>query len=175
LKNYPKSAFLMPVDEMRVHLQRIRDVDFEPAAYAERGYVLRRSIRTDGFRIQAFKLNEIHSVKYRQLSPDKLPCRFTSTLGGTDYFVTEIQNIVSTKQDVARLWDCEPKCIKILGVDLGQAFVVRASAILPPCKQPSVEHGQDTDDASMTPSQPYIDDAEESGADMVEQLLPRFF
>ncbi|KAF9115229.1 hypothetical protein BGX30_006373, partial [Mortierella sp. GBA39] len=166
-----------PVDEVRVHLQRIRGVDFEPAAYAERGYVLRGSIRTDGFRIQtlAFNLNELHSVKYRQLSPDKLPCRLTSTLGGTDYFLTEIRNVVSTKQDIARLWDCEPKSIKILGIDLGQAFVVGASAALPPCKQPSLEHGQDTDDASMTPSQQYTDDAEESGADMVDQPLPRFF
>ncbi|KAI7815735.1 hypothetical protein BC939DRAFT_509019 [Gamsiella multidivaricata] len=42
-----------------------------------------------------------------------------------------VRNVVKTKQDVAVLWDCEPEKIKILGLDLGQAFVVGASALLP--------------------------------------------
>ncbi|KAK5823077.1 hypothetical protein F5H01DRAFT_129602 [Linnemannia elongata] len=105
LKNYSRSTFLMPLEEMRGHLLNIRENNFEPASYTGKGYVLRGSIRTDGFRLQvlAFKSNELHSVKYRRLSAEKLPCRLTSTVGGTDYFLTEIRNIVSTEQDVARL------------------------------------------------------------------------
>ncbi|OAQ23443.1 hypothetical protein K457DRAFT_1052320 [Linnemannia elongata AG-77] len=115
LRNYSRSTFLMPLEEMRGHLLNIRENNFEPASYTGKGYVLRGSIRTDGFRLQvlAFKLNELHSVKYRRLSAEKLPCRLTSTVGGTDYFLTEIRNIVSTKQDVARLWSCDPESIKI--------------------------------------------------------------
>ncbi|KAK3844875.1 MAG: hypothetical protein J3R72DRAFT_57815 [Linnemannia gamsii] len=79
----------------------------------------------------AFKLNELHSVKYRQLPADRLPNRLTSTVAGTDYFLTEIRNVVSTPQDIVDLWGCDPKQIKILGIDLGQAFVVGASALLP--------------------------------------------
>ncbi|KAI7825628.1 hypothetical protein BC939DRAFT_121676 [Gamsiella multidivaricata] len=60
-----------------------------------------------------------------------LPSRITSTVGGVDYYLTEVRNVVKTKQDVAVLWDCEPEKIKILGLDLGQAFVVGASALLP--------------------------------------------
>ncbi|KAF9079119.1 hypothetical protein BGX23_005020, partial [Mortierella sp. AD031] len=114
----------MPLEEMRSHLRNIRDDNFEPTSYTEKGYALRGSIRTDGFRLQvlAFKLNELHSVKYRRLPVDKLPSRLTSIVGGTDYFLTEIRNIVSTKQDVTQLWSCDPKSIKILGIDLGQAF-----------------------------------------------------
>jgi hypothetical protein len=45
--------------------------------------------------------------------------------------LTEIRNIVKTKQDVKSLWGCKPEKIKILGIDLGQACVVGASALLP--------------------------------------------
>ncbi|KAF9536692.1 hypothetical protein EC957_009988 [Mortierella hygrophila] len=146
LKNYSRSTFLMPLNDMKSHLQNIRADDFEPTSYTEKGYVLRGLIRTDGFRLHllAFKLNELHSVKYRRLPADKLPSRLTSTVGGTDYFLTEIRNIVSTKQDVTQLWSCDPKSIKILGIDLGQAFVVGASAILPTREQPNVEQGQES-------------------------------
>ncbi|KAG0299834.1 hypothetical protein BGZ97_003517, partial [Linnemannia gamsii] len=151
LKNYSRSTFLMPLEEMRDHLLRIRDKDFVPANYTEKGYVLRGSIRTDGFRLQvlAFKLNELHSVKYRRFPAEKLPCRLTTTLGGTDYFLTEIRNLVSTKQDVTRLWGNDPESVKILGIDLGQAFVVGASAILPPRKKPNVKQDQEPDGAAM--------------------------
>ncbi|KAF9110577.1 hypothetical protein BGX27_006156 [Mortierella sp. AM989] len=158
----------MSVEEMRSHVQSIRAEDFKPTFYTKKGYVLRGSIRTDGFRLQvlAFKLNELHSVKYRRLPADKLPCRLTSTIGGTDYFLTEIRNVVSTKQDVARLWSCDPKSIKILGIDLGQAFVVGASAILPPREQPSVEQKQDPD-VGMESLLSDIEEADESS--------PKFF
>ncbi|KAF9914560.1 hypothetical protein FBU30_002496, partial [Linnemannia zychae] len=101
------STFLMTFDETRSHLQNIRNDSFEPASYSERGYVMRGSIRTDGFRLQvlAFKLNELHSVKYRRLPEEKLPSRLLSTVGGTDYFLTEVRNVVSTKNDVAQLWN----------------------------------------------------------------------
>ncbi|KAF9323508.1 hypothetical protein BGZ91_003538 [Linnemannia elongata] len=144
LRNYSRTTFLMPIEEMRAHLHHIRADSFQPATYAGRGYVLRGSIRTDGCRLQAiaFKLNELHYVKYRRLHPDRLltgATRLQSTLGGTDYFLTEIRNVLETKQDVEDLWGCDPRLIKVLGIDLGQAFVVGASAILPPSEQPSVE------------------------------------
>ncbi|KAG9066255.1 hypothetical protein KI688_001476 [Linnemannia hyalina] len=47
------------------------------------------------------------------------------------------------RQDVTQLWSCDPKSIKILGIDLGQAFVVGASAILPTREQLNVEQGQE--------------------------------
>ncbi|KAF9103742.1 hypothetical protein BGX30_009127, partial [Mortierella sp. GBA39] len=91
----------MSAEEMRSHLRRIRQDDFRPKEYTEKGYVLRGSFRTDGFRIQVlgFKMKELHSVKFRQLPLEKLPLRLTSTIGGTDYYLTEIRNVVSTKQD----------------------------------------------------------------------------
>ncbi|KAG9060891.1 hypothetical protein KI688_007847 [Linnemannia hyalina] len=133
LRSYSRSTRLMPLEDTRRHIQQIRHADFQPTSYTDKGYVLHGSIRTDGFRLQliAFKMNELHSVKYRQLPADRLPNRLTSTVAGTDYFLTEIRNVVSTPQDVVDLWGCDPKRIKILGIDLGQAFVVGASALLP--------------------------------------------
>ena len=133
LRSYSRSTRLMPLEDMRQHIQQIRQIDFQPATYTGKGYVLRGSIRTDGFRLQliAFKLNELYSVKYRQLPADRLPNRLISTVAGTDYFLTEIRNVVSTPQDIVNLWGYNPKRIKILGIDLGQAFMVGASALLP--------------------------------------------
>ncbi|KAG9322616.1 hypothetical protein KVV02_002319 [Mortierella alpina] len=76
-------------------------------------------------------MNELNSVKYRRLPHNVLPNRLTSTVGGVDYYLTEVRNIVRTPQDVATLWGCAPDEIKILGIDLGQACVVGASALLP--------------------------------------------
>ncbi|KAG0197548.1 hypothetical protein BGX33_000520, partial [Mortierella sp. NVP41] len=179
LRNFSRSTFMMPLEEMRAHLQRIRAESFQPAAYAGRGYVLRGSIRTDGFRLQAiaFKLNELHCVKYRRLRPDKLPSgtsRLTSTLGGTDYFLTEIRNVVTTQQDVADLWGCNPHRIKVLGIDLGQAFVVGASAILPPPGQPSIDDGQDSSDSIME-LPPSDEDIEGNRASETEKPPPKYF
>ncbi|KAF9334379.1 hypothetical protein BG006_002280 [Podila minutissima] len=54
------------------------------------------------------------------------------TVGGVDYYLAEIRNIVKTQDDVSRLWpNCDPKDIQILGFDLGQAFVAGVSALLP--------------------------------------------
>ncbi|KAI8597228.1 hypothetical protein EDD21DRAFT_437411 [Dissophora ornata] len=133
LKEYRAKTSVMPLDKMKQHIRAIRDDSFEPMSYKERDHVLRGSIRTDGFRLQltAFKLNELNAVKYRRLPVEKLPPRITSTLAGTDYFLTEIRNIVKIKQDVSDLWDCDPERIKVLGLDLGQAFVIGASALLP--------------------------------------------
>jgi hypothetical protein len=57
--------------------------------------------------------------------------RLASVKRVTDYFLTEIRSIVKTKEDVAQLWlNCRPEDIKILGLDLGQACIVGASALL---------------------------------------------
>ena len=61
--------------------------------------------------------------------------------------MTEIRNIIKTQQDVTNLWECGPEQIKILGLDLGQACVVGASALLPKelkDNQPKKEHGNIT-------------------------------
>ncbi|KAG0061272.1 hypothetical protein BGZ92_006520, partial [Podila epicladia] len=133
-KHWSRSAKRMSMDEIAAHISTVRDANFNPKlSYSENGYVLRGSIRTDGFRLQllAFKLNELNCVKYRRLDADKMPDPLTSTLRGTDHFLTEIRNVVKTKEDVERLWGCDPRNIKILGIDLGKAFVVGASALLP--------------------------------------------
>ncbi|KAG9071218.1 hypothetical protein KI688_008763 [Linnemannia hyalina] len=102
-------------------------------SYSSRGYVFRGSIKTDGYRIQllAFKLRELSCVKYQRLREDKRPDSLISTLGCTDHYLTEIRNVVKTTEDVNRIWNCDPNDIKFLGIDLGQVFVVGASAILP--------------------------------------------
>jgi hypothetical protein len=132
-KGYKATTFKMSINDMRRHIQAIRDATFHPKSYKERGYALRGSIRTDGFLLQilAFKLNELNSVKYKRLPAEKLPLRIASTQGGTDDSLTEIRNVVRTKEDIIELWDCDPGKIKILGLDPGQACVVGASALLP--------------------------------------------
>jgi hypothetical protein len=51
--------------------------------------------------------------------------------------LTEVRNIVKTKENVAQLWlNCRPEDIKILSLDLGQACVVGASALLPDVARP---------------------------------------
>ena len=132
-RGFVRSASVMDIEKMRSHLQNIQRPDFDPKTYKDKGYVLHGSIRTDGFRLQllAYKLKELKSVRYKRLRADVLPLRINSTTGGVDYFLTEIRNVVKTPQDVANLWECEPDDIKILGIDLGQACVVGASAILP--------------------------------------------
>ncbi|KAK3820509.1 MAG: hypothetical protein J3R72DRAFT_502378 [Linnemannia gamsii] len=133
-KHWSRSAHRMSIDDMTAHISSIRDKDFNPVvSYSSKGYALRGTMKTDGYRIQllAFKLNELNCVKYRRLDEDKLPDPLTSTLGGTGHYLKEIRNVVKTPEDVRRIWDCDPKDIKILGIDLGQAFVVGASALLP--------------------------------------------
>ncbi|KAG0195799.1 hypothetical protein BGX33_002587 [Mortierella sp. NVP41] len=104
-KDYSKSTFVMSNHDLRQHIHAIRDQDFDPVIYTQKGYVPRGSIRTYGFRIQvlAFKLNELNAVKYRRLPDAKLPPHLTTTVGGTEYCLSEIRNIVKSKQDVDTL------------------------------------------------------------------------
>ena len=76
---------------MREHLLKLREPNFDPRAYTDKGYALYGSIRTDGFRLQllSFKLKELNSVKYKRLPDDILPERITSTVGDVDYYLTE--------------------------------------------------------------------------------------
>ncbi|KAF9969701.1 hypothetical protein BGZ75_002690, partial [Mortierella antarctica] len=125
---------LLSLRQIKDHLEPLRQPDFDPANYNEKGYVLRGSVRTDGFRLQllGFKIKELQSVRYRRLSERVLPERVTSTVGGVDYYLSEVRNIIRTKEDVARLWPMtRPEDIKVVGMDLGQACVVGLSALLP--------------------------------------------
>ncbi|KAF9177306.1 hypothetical protein BGZ50_008903 [Haplosporangium sp. Z 11] len=49
------------------------------------------------------KAKELNAVKYKRLDENKLPSRINSTVGGTDYFLSEIRNVVQSKEDVERL------------------------------------------------------------------------
>ncbi|KAK3819889.1 MAG: hypothetical protein J3Q66DRAFT_367938 [Benniella sp.] len=160
-RGFVRSASVMDLEKMRSHLQNIQRPDFDPKTYKDRGYVHHGSIRTDGFRLQllAFKLKELKSVRYKRLRADVLPLRINSTTGGVDYFLTEIRNVVKTPQDVANLWECEPDDIKILGIALGQACVVGASAILPrmsKMKTPHPDAKMETDSGTNTSTEPLI-------------------
>ncbi|KAF8919712.1 hypothetical protein BGZ58_004580, partial [Dissophora ornata] len=134
-RNGPKmfNARAMNKEAMKEHLSQFREPGFDPRNYSDKGYALSGSIRTDGFRLQllSFKLGELNSVRYKRLSEDVLPDRITSTVGGVDYHLTEIRNVVKSRDDVTRLLGCEPEDINIIGLDLGQTCVVGASAILP--------------------------------------------
>ncbi|KAI7829492.1 hypothetical protein BC939DRAFT_28077 [Gamsiella multidivaricata] len=129
----------MSLLDARNHLSAIRDPNFDPRNYSLKGYVLTGSFRTNGFRLQlsAYKLRELQAVRYRRLADAILPPRLTSTVGGTDYYLQEIRNVVKTKDDVTRLWPhCPPEKIKILCLDIGQAYVVAGSAFLPDTDRP---------------------------------------
>ncbi|KAF9537113.1 hypothetical protein EC957_008805, partial [Mortierella hygrophila] len=131
---YRAAVKLMTISEIKDNLLTIRQPAFDPRTYATKGYVLRGSIRTNGFSIQlaAFKLRELQAARFRRLPEDRLPPRLTTRVGGLDYYLTEMRNIVRTKEDVAQLWpNCAPDLIKILCLDLGQTCVVGAYASLP--------------------------------------------
>ncbi|KAG0036537.1 hypothetical protein BGZ82_004071 [Podila clonocystis] len=125
---------LLTIDQLEDHLRMLDDNDFQPETYTSKEYVPRGSIRTNGFSLQllCFKRRELLSVKYKRLPDDQLPPRLTSTLHGTSDTLTEIRNVLATKEDVARLWpNIDPRDIKTLTLDAGQAFVVGAYAHLP--------------------------------------------
>lgn len=132
---YKGAIKLNSINEIRNHLYLLKEkMTFDPHQYSQKGYALHGSVRTDGHRLQllAFKLKELQSVWYRQLPETKLPPWLTLTVGGIDYYLTEIRNIIKTKEDVSRLWPhCNPIDIQILGFDLGQAFVAGVSTLLP--------------------------------------------
>ncbi|KAF9343638.1 hypothetical protein BGX34_006534, partial [Mortierella sp. NVP85] len=131
LKSHKGAVRLLSLSAIRQHVVDVRNGS--PRTHDAKGYVLRGSFRTDGHRflLLSFKLKELNSAKYKRLPESQLPPRITSTVAGTDYYLTEVRNVVKSDQDVADLWDCDPREIKVLGLDLGQAFVVGASAILP--------------------------------------------
>jgi len=125
---------MFSLDEIRSHLDVVKSPLLVPARYKERGYVLRGSIRTDGFRVQllGFKLRELQDVRYRRLDESRLPSRLTSTVGGVDYYLQEIRNVITSKEDVERLWpSARVEDIKTLTLDMGQACLVGAFAHLP--------------------------------------------
>ncbi|KAG0057380.1 hypothetical protein BGZ83_010839 [Gryganskiella cystojenkinii] len=130
-----RAAIELPtLGELKIHLEALDDKDFQPKNYTRKRYFPRGTIRTNGFNIQVlcFKLRELLSVKYKRLPDDRLPPRLTSTVHGTGDFLTEIRNVLGTKEDVARLWpDVNPQDIKILTLDAGQAYVVGAYAHIP--------------------------------------------
>ncbi|KAF9343858.1 hypothetical protein BGX26_005115, partial [Mortierella sp. AD094] len=96
---------------------------------------IKGTVLTDGFGLYllAFKLKELQSVRFRRLPDDRLPLRIMSTVRGTDYYLQEIRNVIRTKEDIKQLWPKakDPRDIKILTLDAGQAFVVGAYAYLP--------------------------------------------
>jgi len=94
---------------------------------------LRGSLKTDDHRIQllAFKMRELQYARYKRFPEQRLPSRLTSTVAGVDCYLTEIRNLVKSSQDVSDIWGCDANDIKVLGIDLGQSFVVGASTILP--------------------------------------------
>ncbi|KAF9402833.1 hypothetical protein BGZ76_007235, partial [Entomortierella beljakovae] len=149
-RGYKDSTILMSFKQMEKHIKCIRGKDFNHRAHSKRGYALTGTIRTDGFRLQllAFKLRELLSVRYNRLPEEKRFPRITSTVGGVDYYLTEVRNIIKTQQDVKAIWGCQPEKIKILGIDLGQACVVGASALLPKCSPPKIEASNNKPESS---------------------------
>ena len=135
----------MDQEEIAVHIQNLRRAGFNPAEYdgsvvREDGdmikkcrYVLRGTIRTDGHPLQllAYKVKELQSVRFKRFPQEMLPPRLTSTVGGVDYHLSEVRNIIRNEQDIADLWGCPAEEIKILALDLGQACVVGAFARIP--------------------------------------------
>ncbi|KAF9914057.1 hypothetical protein FBU30_002830, partial [Linnemannia zychae] len=114
------------------HINTLRDSEFNPSEYKARGYILRPSIRTDGFRllVMAFKKKELQSVRYRRYREEKLPSRLLTTVGGTDSFLTEIRNVIHLPE-VQEYIGNETERVKILGLDLGQSCTVAAFTLLP--------------------------------------------
>ncbi|KAF9574621.1 hypothetical protein EC968_006036 [Mortierella alpina] len=149
---YKGAVKFLSLPEIRDHLKPLREPNFDPANYDKKGYILRGSVRTDGFRLQllGFKIKELQSVRYKQLPEKVLPERLTSTVGGVDYHLAEVRNIIKTKEDVSRLWpNTQPEDIKVVGMDLGQAYVVGFSALLPTTESVDRTNSAST---SVTPS-----------------------
>ncbi|KAF9114686.1 hypothetical protein BGW39_003286, partial [Mortierella sp. 14UC] len=98
------AIIIKSLDAIRNHLQMVKET--KPKDYQAKGYVPRGSIRTDGFRVQvlAFKLRVRQDARYKRLPQEDLPDRLTSTVAGTEYYLTEIRNVIRTKDNVERLW-----------------------------------------------------------------------
>ncbi|KAF9170260.1 hypothetical protein BGX20_009212 [Mortierella sp. AD010] len=120
--------------EIQNHINDLRRNGFDPDIYNKKGYYLRGTIKTDWYNLQlAYKLKELHSVKYKRYLAELLPDRLTTATAGTSDYLTEVHNILKTPADVERLLGYtvdETHQESYLGLDLGQAFVVGAYAIL---------------------------------------------
>ncbi|KAF8916938.1 hypothetical protein BGZ58_005189, partial [Dissophora ornata] len=144
-KGYRKETTVLDMDGkdgkegLREHLGCLRAETFDPKEWHGKGYVLRGSIRTDGRLLQllAFKLKELQSVRYRRVPDDKLPNPLVTTIGGTDRYLTEAQNVFRTAADVESLLAADPSQVAILSLDLGTSCIVGASASLPPGQTPA--------------------------------------
>ncbi|KAG0020284.1 Elongation of fatty acids protein 2 [Podila clonocystis] len=144
------TTWLWPPHKILGHVNSLRNNAFDPAAYHTKGYLLRGSIRTDGHKVQllAFKLRELQSVRYRRYPEAKLPPRLQSTVGGVDYYLSEIRNVIQSPEDIVRIFGCPGNILKILALDLGQACIIGASLLLPESEphngmqNPEVFHNQ---------------------------------
>jgi hypothetical protein len=88
----------------------------------------------------AFKLRELQDVRFRRIAEDRLPSRLTSTVGEIDYFLPEIRNVITSKDDVAKYWPgIQPEKIKTLNLDGGKACVFGAFADIP---EDSLQNGK---------------------------------
>ncbi|KAF9915510.1 hypothetical protein FBU30_001909, partial [Linnemannia zychae] len=125
----------LSLQDIRDHINRLRDKHFNPKSYTDRGYIMRGSIKTNGHELQLLvhKKKVLLGVRYRRFPDDRLPNCHLSTQGGTDHFLTEVRNVFRSAQDVQDLLGCSSdqvrQEVKVLGIDLGQAFVVGASAV----------------------------------------------
>ncbi|KAG0220974.1 hypothetical protein BGW41_007389 [Actinomortierella wolfii] len=127
----------LSIEQIHQHINTIRHRDFDPRTYRLKGYQLLGSLKTEGHRLQllAYKLKELLSARYKRYKEDVLPDRLQSTVAGVDYYMAEIRSVVKTSQDVKNLLGCWPHQVReqvnVLGIDLGQACVVGASAVRP--------------------------------------------
>ncbi|KAF9398420.1 hypothetical protein BGZ76_008142, partial [Entomortierella beljakovae] len=94
---------LVAFEDLESHLRDLDDPAFQPITYTTKEYIPRGTILTNGFLLQllCFKRRELLSVKYKRLPNDRVPSRLTTTLHGTDDYLTEIRNIIGSKEDVA--------------------------------------------------------------------------
>ncbi|KAG9061132.1 hypothetical protein KI688_007762 [Linnemannia hyalina] len=123
---------LRSLSGIRDHLQFVEQT--KPKDYHQKGYIPHGSIRTDGFRVQilAFKLRERRDARFRRLPEDDLPPRLTTTVAGSDYYLPEIRNVITCKDNIDKLWPGKNiDDMKIVTLDGGQACVVGGFAHLP--------------------------------------------
>jgi hypothetical protein len=123
---------LRSLSEIQDHLQHVQRT--KPKDYHQKGYIPQGSIQTDGFRVQilAFKLRERQDARFRRLPEEDLPSRLTTTVAGSNYYLSEIRNVIQSKDDIEKLWPGKSvDDMKIVGFDGGQACVIGGFAYLP--------------------------------------------
>ncbi|KAI8598032.1 hypothetical protein EDD21DRAFT_383772 [Dissophora ornata] len=113
----------LSLDDIKRHINELREEDFDPRAYKGKGYIMRGSIKTDGHELQLLvhKKKELLGVRYKRFPDDRLPNRLLSTMGGADYYLTEVRNVFKSAQDVQDLLGCSPDQVRqevtVLGID----------------------------------------------------------